>query len=204
MNKGLFISFEGGEGSGKTTIVNNVKEILSRDYNIITTREPGGTFIAEKIRKIILDNDILPLTEALLFAAARHEHVETLIKPAVNEGSIVMTDRYLHSSIVYQGIARNLGEDDIEKLNMWATNSYLPDITFYLNINPEEGLKRISVNDREINRLDKENLEFHLKVKQGFDDIFKFNEKAVIIDANKNVEEITDIVIKAIKEVING
>ena len=200
----MFITLEGPEGSGKTTAVEAaVKELEARGYQIVRTREPGGTPIAEQIRNVILDKEntkMDPRTEALLYAASRRQHLVEKVWPALKEGKIVICDRYLDSSLAYQGGARGLGIDNILNVNMFATENTFPDLTLLFDITPEEGLKRIAANaSREVNRLDLEKLEFHHKVRNTFLDLAKrYPERYVIIDASKSREEVAKATLDAI------
>ena len=200
----MFITLEGPEGSGKTTAVEAaVKALEEKGYQIVRTREPGGTPIAEQIRNVILDKDntkMDPRTEALLYAASRRQHLVEKVWPALKEGKIVICDRYLDSSLAYQGGARGLGVDNILNVNMFATENTFPDLTLLFDITPEEGLKRIAANaSREVNRLDLEKLEFHHKVRNTFLDLAKrYPERYVIIDASKSREEVAKATLDAI------
>lgn len=200
----MFITLEGPEGSGKTTAVEAaVKELEARGYQIVRTREPGGTPIAEQIRDVILDKEntkMDPRTEALLYAASRRQHLVEKVWPALKEGKIVICDRYLDSSLAYQGGARGLGVDNILNVNMFATENTFPDLTLLFDITPEEGLKRIAANaSREVNRLDLEKLEFHHKVRNTFLELAKkYPERYVIIDASKSREEVAKATLEAI------
>lgn len=200
----MFITLEGPEGSGKTTAVEAaVKELEARGYQIVRTREPGGTPIAEQIRNVILDKEntkMDPRTEALLYAASRRQHLVEKVWPALKEGKIVICDRYLDSSLAYQGGARGLGVDNILNVNMFATENTFPDLTLLFDITPEEGLKRIAANaSREVNRLDLEKLEFHHKVRDTFLELAKkYPERYVIIDASKSREEVAKATLEAI------
>ena len=172
-------------------------------HEIIMTREPGGTPISEQIRNVILDKDntaMDPRTEALLYAASRRQHLVEKIWPALKEGKIVFCDRYLDSSLSYQGYARGLGIDDILKVNEYATEGTYPDITFLFDIDPELGLERINKNkDREVNRLDVEKLSFHQKVREGYLILSKrFPDRYIVIDASKPLEEVSSNVLKEI------
>lgn len=192
----MFITLEGPEGSGKTTAVNAaVRELEKLGYSIVRTREPGGTPIAEQIRNVILDkaNTAMdPRTEALLYAASRRQHLVEKVWPAVKEGKIVICDRYLDSSLAYQGGARGLGIDNILNINMFATEGTFPDLTLLFDIDPEVGLARIAANaSREVNRLDLEKLDFHKNVRNAFLDLAKrYPDRFVIIDASKSQEEV--------------
>ena len=204
-----FITFEGGEGSGKSTVMKDVAARLTKEgYKLVLTREPGGTPIAEEIRNVILDKDntkMDPRTEALLYAASRRQHLVEKIWPALERGEIVLCDRYLDSSLAYQGGARGLGVDKVLSINMFATEGEYPDLTLLFDLEPEEGLKRIEKNKgREVNRLDLEKLEFHKKVRDNFHALAKkYSTRYVVIDASKSLNEVEDEVYKIIKETIS-
>lgn len=200
----LFITLEGPEGSGKSSAIKIVKEELEKlGCQIVMTREPGGTPISEQIRNLILDKDntsMDPRTEALLYAASRRQHLVEKIWPSLKEGKIVFCDRYLDSSLAYQGYARNLGVDDILKVNEYATEGTFPHITFLFDIDPQLGLDRINKNkDREVNRLDVEKLSFHELVRNGYLELSKrFPDRYIVIDASKPLEEVSANVLKEI------
>lgn len=202
----LFITLEGPEGSGKTSAIKIVKETLEKEgHQIVMTREPGGTPISEQIRNVILDKNNTAMdyrTEALLYAASRRQHLVEKVWPSVKEGKLVICDRYLDSSLAYQGYARGLGIDDILNVNMYATEGTFPDLTLLFDLPPEVGLARISANaDREVNRLDLEKISFHEKVRNGYLDLAKrFPERYVIIDATQPLEKVASDALKAIKE----
>lgn len=192
MNKGIFITFEGPDGAGKTTIISKVANQLE---NTIVTREPGGIDIAEQIRRVILakENTAMdPRTEALLYAASRRQHLIEKVKPALDEGKVVLCDRFVDSSLAYQGHARGLGIDEVFNINQFAIEQMMPELTIYFDIEPELGLRRINKNKgREINRLDLENLEFHHKVREGYHLLIeRFPNRIVKIDASGTVEEV--------------
>lgn len=201
----MFITFEGGEGSGKTSVIKAISSLLTeRNISHITTREPGGSVIAEKIRKILLDKEnanLKPKTEALLFAASRVQHLDEVILPALKRNEIVLCDRYLDSSLAYQGYARGLGIEDVLRVNHFA-EKVLPNYTFYIDVDPTLGLKRAS-NRGELNRLDLETLEFHKKVREGY---LKLNElykdRYIVIDGNCNLETLIERTLKQIKAVL--
>lgn len=205
---GIFITFEGGEGSGKTTIAAMVKDILDKEgYSVTLTREPGGVEIAEEIRDIIHDvknTNMDRKTEALLYAASRRQHLVEKIIPALEKGNIVICDRYVDSSMVYQGIARGIGIDEVYQMNLFATESILPKRTIFFNIKPEDGLSRVYANKvREVNRLDLEKIEFHKKVYEGYLEICsKFDNRIVKIDASVSIEEVLGQVLEKIREII--
>ena len=200
----MFITLEGPEGSGKTTAVDAaVKALEGMGYEIVRTREPGGTPIAEQIRNVILDKantKMDPRTEALLYAASRRQHLVEKVWPALKEGKIVICDRYLDSSLAYQGGARGLGVEEILNVNLFATENTWPDLTLLFDIKPEVGLARIASNaDREVNRLDLEKLEFHNKVRDTFLALAKrYPDRYVIIDASLSREEVAKATLEAI------
>ena len=200
----MFITLEGPEGSGKTIAVDfAVSKLEEMGYQIVRTREPGGTPIAEQIRNVILDKNNTAMdkrTEALLYAASRRQHLVEKVWPALKEGKIVVCDRYLDSSLAYQGGARGLGVDNILNINMFATEGTFPDLTLLFDIEPEVGLARIAANaNREVNRLDLEKLEFHKTVRNTFLELAKrYPERFIIIDASKSREEVADATLNAI------
>ena len=200
----MFITLEGPEGSGKTTAVKAaVAKLKELGYEVVQTREPGGTPIAEQIRNVILDKantNMDPRTEALLYAASRRQHLVEKVWPAIKEGKIVICDRYLDSSLAYQGGARGLGVDNILNVNLFATENTYPDLTLLFDIKPELGLERIAKNaDREVNRLDLEKIDFHNKVRQTFLDLSKrYPDRYVIIDASKSIDEVQKATMDAI------
>lgn len=202
----MFITFEGGEGAGKSTAIKRIVEKLtSEGYEIVLTREPGGTPIAEEIRNVILDKKntaMDPRTEALLYAASRRQHLVEKVIPALKEGKLVLCDRFIDSSLAYQGGAREIGIDNVYNMNLFATEGMLPDLTILFDIKPEEGLARIAANSqREVNRLDVEKLAFHNKVRDSFHELAKrFPERFVIIDASKGPDEVFEESYKAIED----
>ena len=202
----MFITFEGGEGAGKSTAIKRIVEKLtSEGYEIVLTREPGGTPIAEEIRNVILDKKntaMDPRTEALLYAASRRQHLVEKVIPALKEGKLVLCDRFLDSSLAYQGGARGIGIDTVYNMNLFATEGMLPDLTILFDIKPEEGLARIAANSqREVNRLDVEKLAFHNKVRDSFHELAKkFPERFVIVDASKTPDEVFEDAYKAIED----
>lgn len=206
MNKGLFIVFEGGEGSGKTTAIEEIYKWLSNEgYECIKTREPGGIKISEDIRNIILDKNNTTMdgrTEALLYAAARRQHLVEKIIPALNKGNIILCDRFLDSSLAYQGYARGLGIDEVMSINSFAIGKYMPDVSILFDIDPEEGLKRINLNaEREVNRLDLEKIDFHKKVREGYNIVYSQNKNRIEkIDASKSKEDVVNM----IKDIISS
>ncbi len=194
MKQGYFITFEGGDGAGKSTQIKKLMEYLeAKGFDVILTREPGGTDIGEKIRQIILDPENIEMdsvTEAMLYAASRAQHVAQVIKPAIEEGKIVICDRFIDSSIAYQGYARNLG-DSVSVINSYAVGEYMPHKTFLLKLKPQTGNKRIS--GREKDRIELEAASFHQKVYDGYVALEKeYPERIVGIDASGTIDDIAD------------
>lgn len=208
MNKGLFVSFEGPEGAGKTTIINMLIEQLKEDgLQIIATREPGGIEIAEQIREVILKKTNTAMdarTEALLYAAARRQHLVEKVKPALEEDRVILCDRFLDSSLAYQGFARGLGIDEVLSINQFAIEDMMPQVTFYFDLDPKMGLERIHKNNgREVNRLDLETIEFHQKVREGYLLLVeRYQERIVKIDASKPLQEVYDEVKGKLKSLL--
>ena len=200
----MFITLEGPEGSGKTTAVAEaVKKLEEMGYEIVRTREPGGTPIAEQIRNVILDKantKMDPRTEALLYAASRRQHLVEKVWPAIKEGKIVICDRYLDSSLAYQGGARGLGIDEVLNVNLFATENTWPDLTLLFDLDPTIGLNRIAQNsEREVNRLDLEKIDFHNKVRESFLLLARrYPERFVIIDASQPREVVAKATMDAI------
>ncbi len=201
----MFITFEGGEGSGKSTVIERVKERLeSLGHVVMVTREPGGVRIAESIRNIILDTEHTEMdgrTEALLYAAARRQHLVEKVVPALNAGQIVLSDRFVDSSLAYQGYSRGIGIDEVFSINQFAIDTYMPELTLYFEVDPQIGLERINQNkDREVNRLDLEKMDFHYKVKEGYDLLKeRFSDRIVTVDASKSLDEVVDAAYEIIK-----
>lgn len=200
----MFITFEGGEGSGKTTLIKALVTWLeAAHYDVLSTREPGGSEIAEKIRKIILDLDnkgIKAKTEALLFAASRVQHLEETIMPALKQNKVVLCDRYIDSSLAYQGYARGLGFDQILKINAFVLD-YMPTYTIYIDQDPALGLSRIQ--SRVNNRLDLEKLEFHQKVRQGYLELSKiYQDRFIIINGDQTIDAVISDVKEHLKDVL--
>ena len=202
----MFITIEGTEGSGKTTVAKELAKLLTTNgYEVVHTREPGGTPISESIRNVILDKNNTSMdgrTEALLYAASRRQHLVEKIWPALKEGKIVLCDRFLDSSLAYQGYARGLGYDEVLSINLCATENTYPDLTLFFVIEPEAGLQRIAKNkNREVNRLDLEKLPFHQKVYDAFIELSKkFPERYVTIDASQSLEKVIKDAYNAIQE----
>ena len=188
---GAFIVFEGGEGAGKSTQAAALAELLqAQGRSVIRTREPGGTPAAEAIRGILLDPAFAGLddrAEALLFAAARGDHAQRVIRPALRRGEIVVCDRFMDSSMAYQGIARGLGPDVVANLSLGATDGLVPDLTVVLDIDPQVGLGRVSSPDR----LESEPLEWHRRVREGFVEIARRDPRRyLVLDAGRPPEDL--------------
>lgn len=205
--KGYFITFEGPDGSGKSTIAKSVVSKLTElGYEVVHTREPGGIDIAEQIRNIILDPKNTAMdrkTEALLYAASRRQHLVERVFPALKQGKIVICERFLDSSLAYQGYGRQLGLKDVLGINLFATENTYPDLTIYLDVDEQEGLARLQ--DRTFkDRLDQESIEFHHRVKQGYKEVIEtFKDRIKIVDASRSIEEVFDDSLKIVLGLIN-
>lgn len=201
---GLFIAFEGGEGVGKSTQEALLGEFLSSmGKTVVRTREPGGTPAAEAIRAIVLSREFDGMnarSEALLFAASRGDHVERVIRPALERGDIVICDRYIDSSVAYQGYARKLGAEHVRNLSLWATNNLLPDLTIVLTMNADVSLQRISNPDR----LEAEPIEYHRAVTQAFLDLAQQDpERYLVIDATQSKDAIAQLINARVMQELN-
>jgi dTMP kinase len=208
MSKGLFITVEGGEGAGKTTVLDRVETQLIGDrYEVVRTREPGGIRIAEQIRTVILDvahTEMDSRTEALLYAAARRQHLVEKVIPALEAGKIVLCDRFIDSSLAYQGYARNIGFDEVKAINEFAIEGFLPDLTLFFDVDPEIGITRINHDqNREINRLDQEKMDFHERVREGYNKVMRvYPDRIKKIDANQPIEQVFTEAMKEINHFV--
>jgi dTMP kinase len=206
---GLFITIEGPEGAGKTTVLQRVvKELEKKGHPVVQTREPGGIAIAEQIRSVILNTDNTEMdarTEALLYAAARRQHLAEKVVPALQKGCIVLCDRFVDSSLAYQGYARGLGIEEVASINAFAIDGRMPALTLLFDVRPEIGLARIHRhNGREVNRLDLEGLSFHQKVREGYLKLADSNrDRIVIIDAEQEQEHVYRSALSQIEKVLS-
>lgn len=208
-NLGFTISIEGPEGAGKTVQIQEISNYLtSKGVDHIITREPGGIDIAEKIRHIILDPNNTQMcgrTEALLYASARRQHLVEKVFPALEAGKVVIMDRFIDSSLAYQGHARGIGIDEVYEINKFALGDFMPEMTLFFDITPERGMERINANaNREVNRLDLEKMDFHHKVYEGYQILkAKFPERIISVNADQSIEAVTADVIKVLDEKLN-
>lgn len=205
----LFITFEGPEGAGKTTVMNEVvSRLINKGKSVVHTREPGGIRISEAIRKVILENTFTEMdkkTEALLYAAARRQHLVEKILPALTENKMVLCDRFIDSSLAYQGYARGIGINEVMQINQFAIDHKMPDLTIFFDVPPTIGLERIHSNTtREINRLDQETIEFHQKVYTGYQILIdKYPERIITVDATQQISNVIDAVWQIIERYLN-
>jgi len=200
---GLFVCFEGGDGAGKSTQVRLLQEVLQqRGREVVVTRQPGGTPLGEQIRELVLHGDhVSPRAEALLFAADKAHHVDQLIKPALAEGKVVITDRYVDSSITYQGAGRALGRDEIMALQHWAVGGLLPDLTIVLDVTPEVGRER---RGDAPDRLESEADAFHAAVRRGYLELAAGDpERYLVLDAAQPVERVHAAVLDGVDRVVS-
>lgn len=200
---GLFIVFEGGDGSGKSTQVARLVDALRADgHAVVATREPGGTRIAEKIRQVILDPDNLELcdrAEALLYAASRAEHVHHVVRPAIERGEVVVSDRYMDSSVIYQGLGRGLGADAVRDLNLWATEGLRPDLTIVLDVPVHFGLNRVGTPDR----LELAPREMHERIREYYLEMAASDpEHYFLVDAEQSIEAIAALVLARVHRLL--
>lgn len=205
MKNGLFITMEGPDGSGKSTQIEAIRKYFeNRGEQTVITREPGGTPISEKIRNLLLDrenSEMDPMAEALLYAAARAQHVSQVIKPALEDGIHVICDRFIDSSIAYQGYGRELG-DSVAIINAYAVNNCIPDVTFFMKLNPEVGKSRIDSSSRD--RIEMEKIDFHNRVFEGYEALeLEYPDRIVGIDATRNIEEISEEIIMHLEGLLN-
>jgi dTMP kinase len=206
MKKGIFITMEGPDGSGKSTQIDLLKKYLEETgYDVLITREPGGTTISEAIREIILNKDFTamsPVTEMLLYASARAQLINEVVGPALEEGRAVISDRFVDSSLVYQGMARGLGVDTVYEVNKLAIGKYMPDVTFLLDLPAQVGISR-KKGQKELDRMELESIDFHEKVAEGYRELAKkFPERIRTIDATLPVESISSLIKDSISAIL--
>jgi dTMP kinase len=210
MLKGLFITFEGPDGAGKTTQLQRLASFLEQqNVSILKTREPGGTKISDQIRHIILHpehREMVAETEILLYAASRAQHVREKIKPALEEGKIVLCDRFVDASVAYQGYGLGFGKDVIQ-INDFATGGLIPDRTYLIDLPPEEGRARMDSRKnnefgQELDRIEQKELEYHRHVRHGFHQLAQENQRILLIDGQHAIEQIQEIIIKDIKNLL--
>ncbi|GGO64369.1 hypothetical protein GCM10010910_19050 [Microbacterium nanhaiense] len=198
MTRGMWITFEGGDGSGKTTQAELLRDWFEQQgRRVVRTREPGGTEVGRTIREIVLHSrgELGPRAEALLFAADRAHHIDTLVAPALERGDVVIQDRYLDSSVAYQGAARALGADEVRELSMWATGGALPDVTVLLDLDPAVARRRLDADDKPFDRLESEKAEFHARVREAFLSLAAAEpERFLVIDATLPREAIQALI----------
>lgn len=198
----MFITFEGIDGCGKSTIISKIVELLKRTgYKVVATREPGGTKISEKIREIIIKSKNMDsITEGLLYASSRRQHVVEKIIPSLKEKKIVISDRYIDSSLAYQGIGRKIGMKQILVINSINNKILWPDITFFLDVDPKIALERIKKRDKDNDRFDEESIVFRSEVRKAFLQIAKkYKNRIIVIDANRDKQVIIKEIFKKIK-----
>lgn len=203
LRKGLFITFEGGEGAGKTTLINELSKKLNElGLRVIITREPGGTKLGEEVRSILLDHNedmpICPRAELCLFLASRAQHVEEVIAPSIEEGKIVLCDRFHDSSVAYQGVARGLGKDSVFRFSSFSAKELKPNLTFYLDVDPKVGLKRGS---QKHDRIESEDISFHESIRKAYLDLAKEDPTRLhVIDALQSPKEVSKLAFMIIEE----
>ena len=206
MKQGIFLTFEGNDGSGKTTVCLRIKEELEKaGYQVVYTREPGGSKIAEKIRDVLLDTENTNMdarTEALLYAASRRQHLKEIVLPALEEKKIVLCDRFVDSSLAYQGYAREIGMDEVWSINQFAIDHCMPQKTLFLSVSIETGQKRMNIRGDK-NRLDLENDEFHQRVRKGYEILLEmYSDRIVKIDAEPDPDTVFNSAWEEVMKVI--
>lgn len=206
MKKGLFITFEGNDGAGKTTVCRAVeKALMEKGYAVLYSREPGGSRIAEAIRNILLDTknkEMDARCEALLYAASRRQHLVEVILPALQEGKIVLCDRFIDSSLAYQGVARDIGVDSVWSINDFAIDGHMPEKTIFLSVSVKTGQERMDLRGDK-NRLDLEKSAFHQKVREGYQMLCeKYPERISVIDAEKDINTVVNAALEEVLKVV--
>ena len=204
---GLFIAFEGGDGAGKSTQAQRLTAALQEaGRTVVRTREPGGTPVGEQLRSLVLEHgngEIDARTEALIFAASRAAHVAQVIRPAVERGSVVVCDRYIDSSVAYQGSGRSLGTEDVRQLNIWATEGFTPDLTVLLDVDPEQGRLRRTAGDATEDRMESEPDTFHLRIRRTFlEQATTDPDHYLVLDAARPVDELAGAILARVQELL--
>ncbi|UKA50734.1 dTMP kinase [Arthrobacter sp. FW305-123] len=204
---GLFIAFEGGDGAGKSTQAARLSDALeAQGLSVLRTREPGGTPIGEKLRSLVLDHGhgtIDPRTEALMFAAARAAHATQVIRPALADGTVVITDRYIDSSVAYQGAGRGLGAEGVLTLNEWATEGLQPDLTVLLDVDPSDGRQRRTAGDATEDRLESEPDDFHSAIRHAFLDLAAAAPASyLVLPANADIETLAARILERVESLL--
>ena len=207
MTRGRFIAFEGGEGAGKSTQAKALADwFTERGYEVVVTREPGATAVGRRLRQLLLDpetGELSPRAEALLYASDRAEHVASIIRPALARGAVVITDRYVDSSLAYQGAGRDLSMGEVERLSSFATSGLKPDVTVLLDLSVEDGLARTSLRDATPDRLEAESLEFHHRVRGAFRELANAApDRYLVIDASLPPDVIHGLIVRRLEPVV--
>lgn len=211
MLRGLFVTFEGPDGSGKSTQLQYLAKYLQQqNYDIVTTREPGGTSISDQIRKVILDpehQEMAAQTEILLYAASRAQHVQEKIKPALERGQLVLCDRFVDASIAYQGFGLGYGEEVIRQINSFATGGLVPDRTYMIDLAPEEGRRRMEARrstefKQGLDRIEQKDLEYHARVREGFQLLAREHSRIMLIQGDQSIEAIHQIILEDLKNLL--
>ena len=203
---GLFLTFEGGDGSGKTTQINRLVAWLeSRGQTVVLTREPGGTDLGVELRNIVMHRKgfIAPRAEALLYAADRSHHIHTLVRPALERGDIVVQDRYLDSSVAYQGAGRVLDPDEVRELSLWGTERLMPDLTVLLDVQATVAKARQAAEDRDYDRLEAEAEDFHTRVRESYLALAEAEpERFLVVNGELPIEEIHQVIITRVSDLL--
>lgn len=210
LEKGLFITFEGSEGTGKTTQIQRLaKRLEENGHQVVVTREPGGTPLGEEIRHLLKHSksgaNMVPRAELLLFEASRAQHVDELIKPNLAKGAVVISDRFHHSTTVYQGVGRSIDAKPVEVINQFAIDSAVPDLTVLIDLDPKEGFRRIQHRNTEPpDRMEQETIDFYQAVRQGFLKLAKKEkDRFLLINGNQSINEVEEAIWNGVKERIN-